>query len=705
MRVACASAVLLLSHIAAVAAENALVFRTDVLPVLTKAGCNAGACHGAASGQGGLRLSLFGYDPAADFERITREFGGRRVDLARPDASLLLRKPSETGVEHEGGRKLRHDSKGYALLRNWIAAGAPAGPPDLHVAGIAAEPADLLLENVGETRQLRVTAALSDGSKRDVSDLALYTANDDAVTEVSKSGALTVTGRGLTSIMVRYSGQVAAVRIAVPLEGTGMADSEFPPANFIDEHIRAEFVRLRVSPAPVCDDAEFLRRVHLDLAGRLPDEAAVRAFLHESASPDKRQRVVNELLAGDAFVDFWTMKLADLLLLNGQGAAAKAWHGWLREQVANNVPFDRVARSLITASGNPAQNGPAGFMLLASDPRDLSEHAGRIFLGAQIGCARCHAHPSDRWTQDDYHRFAAFFARITRDGGVVRVSDRGEVDDPKTGHPLSPKALGAKDVAIPENTDRRQMLADWMTDPANPFFARTLVNRVWKHLLGRGLVEPVDDLRPTNPATHPALLDALAVDFTAHGCDLRRLIRLIVSSRTWQLASRGGSADPAAARLFARAQLKELPAAVFADAVAQVTGVPDVFADYPAGTRAVQLISPATPSPALDVLGRCERKRSCDGASRAGGGLALALHLINGSTINDKLRAGLAVELMARTNREIIETLYLRAFTRFPTQKEFAAWDAALPLGEGRAEAVADLLWTVLNSREFAANH
>ncbi len=567
------------------------------------------------------------------------------------------------------------------------------------------EPAELLLDKNSDSRELRVTAILSDGSRRDVSKLALYTSNDDSVVEVSKSGALKLTGRGLTSVMVRYSGQVAAVRVAAPLEGPGIAADEFLVANWIDEQIRAEFVRLHLSPAGLCSDADFLRRAYLDIAGRLPEEATVRAFLNEPASSAKRMRVIDELLASEAFVDFWTLKLADLFLLNGPGATAQAWHGWLRAQVAAHAPFDRVARDLLTASGNPAQHGPAGFMLLASDPRDLSEHVGRIFLGSQIGCARCHAHPADRWTQQDYHQFAAFFARVTRDGGAVRAGDRGEVNDPKTDRPLEPRALGASASAIPQGEDRRLALAEWMTDPANPFFARTFVNRVWKHLLGRGLVEPVDDLRPTNPATHPALLDALASDFTAHGYDLRRLVRLIVSSRTWQLASHGGSADPAAARLFARAHSKPLPAADFADAVAQVSGVPDVFAGYPMGTRAVQLVSPATPSTALDLLGRCERKRACDGSSGNGGGLAQALHLINGSTINDKLHAGIVAELTTLSNRQVIETLYLRAFSRFPTVEEGAEWDALLPQDATRNEAVADLLWTVLNSREFATNH
>jgi hypothetical protein len=707
MKVAWASAALLMSPALAVAAEPAPAFQTDVLPVLTRAGCNAGACHGAASGQGGFRLSLFGYDPESDYERITREFGGRRIDQARPDESLLLRKASETGVDHEGGRKLKDGSNNYALIREWIAAGAPAGPPDLRVTGIAVEPQDLLAAGPGETQQIRVTATLSDGSKREISPLALYTANDDAVAGVTKSGKLTVTGRGLTSIMVRYGGQVAAVRVAAPLEGAGMAGDAFPPANFIDEHIRSEFVRLHVSPAPLCDDAEFLRRAYLDLTGRLPAEAIARDFLRAPATEESRRHLVDVLLSSEEFTDLWTMKLADLVLLNGPGDAPKVEYHWLRAQVARNASFDEIARMLVTASGNPAQVGPAGFMNLATDPRDLSEHVARIFLGTQIGCARCHAHPADRWTQEDYHRFAAFFARLNRDGGIVRAGDRGEVDDPKSGRPLEPRTLGTMNLVESGNADRRIALANWMTDRGNPFFARTVVNRVWKHLLGRGLVEPVDDLRPTNPATHPALLDALAADFSANGYDMRRLIRLIVCSRTWQLASHGGSADPAATRLFARAQLKELPAAVFADAVAQVTGVPDKFPGVPAGTRAVQLISPATPSPALDVLGRCERKRACDSSSRSGGGLAQALHLINGSTINDKLAAGvdLAAELPKRTNREIIETLYLRALSRYPTTDEVKAWDAMLPDGEDRAQAVADLIWTVLNSREFSANH
>jgi len=688
---------------AIVRAEAPPPFRTGILPILTKAGCNAGACHGAATGQGGFKLSLLGYDPEEDFDRITRELGARRLSVQHPEESLFLRKPSGQ-VEHEGGRKLRRDSAGYEWVRRWIAAGAPYGPPELQVSTIAVEPADHLFAGTNETQQLRVTATLSNGSRQDVTSLALYTSNDDAIALVAKEGAVTLVGRGLTSIMVRYSGQVAAARLAVPWGEVGGEVGDFPTANLIDEHVRDQGVRLRVPASGLSDDAEFLRRIHLDLTGQLPSAELARAFLAEPASVEKRQRIIDSLLRSESGVDFWTMKFADLLLLNGQGEASVAYHGWLREQIATNAPMDQVARALLTSSGELARVGPANFMTLANDPRDLSEHVGRILLGVQIGCARCHAHPSDRWTQKDYHQWAAYFARLTREGGVIRVAARGEVDHPKTGKSMWPKPLGgAEGQAVPD-ADRRQELAEWLTAPSNPFFARSLVNRVWKHLLGRGLVEPVDDVRPTNPPTHPELLEALTADFVAHRFDLRHLLRRVVQSRTYQLTSRPRDGNRVDFQLYSHAYLKPLPAAVFADAVAQVTGVADAFTGYPAGTRAVQLISPATPSNALDVLGRCRRTGSCDGSVQTGGGLAQALHLINGSTINDKLRRSVLEEWANRSDRDLVVELYLRAFTRRPEPVELAEWELRLVRGPNRTEAIEDLLWTVLNSREFTLN-
>jgi hypothetical protein len=699
-------AVLLLAG--SVQAAEVPVFRTDVLPVLTKAGCNAGACHGAATGQGGFRLSLLGYDPEEDFERIARESGTRRIEVGRPLESLILRKASNE-LEHEGGRKLGPGSAGYETLRRWIAAGAPFGPPGLRVTGIAVEPTDLLLESGSPARPLQVRATLSNGAQRDVTALALYTSNDEAVVGVSKAGQITAAGSGLASVMVRFSGQVAAARVAVPYDAGTNLPAALPPAGFIDEHVGAELQRLRVPASPPSAEAEFLRRVSLDVTGRLPSAQVTRRFLDAPPSDAKRDRLIEELLVDEAFVDFWTLKLADLLLVQGKGEGVRAYHAWLREQVADDVPLDRVARELVTGGGDTRLEGPANFMMLANDPRDLAEHVGRIFLGARIACARCHAHPSDRWTQEDYHRFAAYFARVQRDDGVVRVASRGEVDHPKTGRAMTPKPLGTEPEPMPGTNvgdgDRREELARWLASADNPFFARTFVNRVWKHLFGRGLVEPVDDLRPTNPASHPALLDALATHWVAHGYRLRPLVRTMVRSRTYQLGSVTVGVNAGETRLFSHAYARPLPAEVFADAVAQVTGVADGYEDHPAGTRAVQLASPSTPSTALDVLGRCRRTRPCETGSSEGGGLAQALHLINGSTINGKLSGGLVGAWKDRPFPEALEEVYLRALVRRPSAEEIALWESFAQQGEDREQTLADLVWVLLNSREFAFNH
>lgn len=687
------------------AAEERLDFRTHILPILTKAGCNAGNCHGAAVGQGGFKLSLLGYDPVQDHANITRERGGRRMDLESPARSLFLRKSTDE-LEHDGGRRIKRNSNAYRTLVKWIGAGAAFGSSDLQVTGIDVEPADLLLSAAGQTAQLRVIARLSDRTREDVSALALYSTNDDAVADVKSSGLVTTRDCGTTSIMVRYSGQVVAARVAVPFGGAAVGAEDFVPRNFVDETVLTELRRLHLPPSPLSDDAEFLRRVHLDLIGRLPTADETRAFLNEPPSDAKRSRLITALLKREEFVDFWTMKFADWLLISGKRGsegATRTYHAWVREQVARNRSLDQMVRDLLLGQGDLGAVGPANFYTLANDPRDLGEYVSSLFLGTQIACARCHAHPSDRWTQDDYHAFAACFARVTQQGGRVKIADRGEVEHPKTRKPLAPRPLGGA-AGKRDASDPRALLAEWLVAPDNPMFARNLVNRVWKHLLGRGLVEPVDDLRPTNPAANPALLDALAANFVQHQFDLRWLVRAIAESRTYQLTSRGTPANRRDEQLFSHAYLKPLSAQVLADAVAQVTGVPDQFADHPSGTRAVQLIGAQTPSHALDVLGRCTRERSCETAGRAGGGLAQALHLINGSTINDKLRVGAAKILEARaiSAGAIIDELYVRALSRPATAAERSEWE---PLLASDADAVEDLLWALLNSREFSFNH
>jgi hypothetical protein len=676
-------------------------FRTDILPILSKAGCNSGACHGAATGQGGFHLSLLGYDPEEDYWSITREFSGRRVSLDAPRESLFLRKPAQQ-IEHEGGRRIPRDSASYSQLVEWINAGAPYGSRALKVARIEAEPPERFFAETNEPFQLKVVAVLNDGTRRDVTDLALYSSNDEGIAEVDKNGLGRTRHRGVTSIMIRYSGQVAAVRVAIPFS-TPILSAPLAADNFIDQEIVAELNRLGLPPSELSEDAEFFRRVHLDLIGQMPDSGKVRKFLREAEKD--RGKIIDQLLESEEFADFWTLKFADLLLISGKRGSEKAaavYHDWLREQISQNTAWDAVAAKLLTARGDSTREGPPNFYLHASDPRDIAEYAGSIFLGTQIGCARCHAHPTDRWTQDDYYEFSACFAGVSRDGSVVRTTAGRALEYPKSKRAAAPKALGGSGP-LPAQADPRAAMAKVLT--ADPLFARALVNRVWKHLLGRGLVEPADDLRPTNPATHPALLDKLAGEFRTHHFDLRWLIRSIASSRTYQLSSLAQAANRHDDRFYSRAYLKPLSAQVLVDAIAQVTGRPERFDGQPEGTRAVQLIGAQTESYALDVLGRCPREKTCETGAGVGGGLAQALHLINGSTINQKLAGGVTAELNSKSDSEVVEELYLRALSRGPADEELEFWKAILDRAPNRTEAIEDFLWTLLNSREFAFNH
>ncbi len=688
-----------------------LDFPTRILPVLTKAGCNSGACHGAATGQGGFKLSLLGYDPEQDHLALTRELGARRIDLAYPTESLFLKKATRQ-IEHEGERRFSRDSAEAALLERWVAAGAPFGPKELRVVGLKVEPTGVLAASPNETIQLRVTAELSNGTREDVTSLALYSSNDDAVADVTKRGRVQIRGSGSTGIMVRYAGQVGATLVDRPFAGPENRDAfaSFVSQNFIDGLVLARLERLRVPPSPLADEATFLRRASLDLAGRLPTPEEIKTFLGQAESAMKRRQVIDRLLASEEFTDLWTMRFADLLLMSGRKgseAGTAAYHRWLRDQVARSRPWSALVRDLITAEGNVAEVGPANFLNLANDPRDLAEHVGTMFLGVQIGCARCHAHPNDRWTQGDYHRFAAYFAKVTRDGGAVRDGERGEVEHPKTGRALTPKPLGSEAAQSHKSQSRRAEVADWLVAPDNPLFAKSLVNRVWKHLLGRGLVEPVDDLRLTNPASNPALLDALAEHFVASGFDLRDLVRTIAQSRTYQLASKSVAGNEQDDRFHSHALLKTPSAPVLLDMIAQATDVPEQFAGRTEPARAVQLVGAQTPSLALDVLGRCARERSCETVFTSGGGIAQALHLINGSTINQRLNQG----VLARIQKEklpdeaAVRILYLHTLSRPPTLAEASEWESLMAASPSRTEALADLLWALLNAREFVFNH
>ncbi|MBM3457681.1 MAG: DUF1549 domain-containing protein, partial [Armatimonadetes bacterium] len=564
-------------------------FLRDVLPLLSRAGCNTGTCHGAAIGQGGFRLSLLGYDPEADHASITRELEGRRVDLEAPAASLLLRKPAGT-LPHGGGKRLLSGSSGYETVRAWIAQGAAAGDLDRKVTRLEVSPADVLLPGPGRAVPLRVRAIWSDGSAQDATGLALFTSYDPSLVVLDQGGSARLLRPGVGIVMVRYQGQAVSVRLAAPLGRAPLRASGSPPAHPIDRAVWGELARLRVAPAGRSEDAAFLRRIYLDLIGLLPAEEEVRTFLEQARrDPQARTRLVGELLQRPEFAEYWSFRLADSLQLNPKGlgaAGATAYHSWLQEQVARNRPLGSVVRDLLLGSGDPAQVGPANFYRVAADPRDTAEYVSRTLLGIRVACARCHHHPFDRWGQDDYSSFAALFARVRYDGTAVRVTATGEVPHPRTGRRAPPRVLlGADTASVPEPVDRRLLVADWLAPagrsngsaaPAiHPLLARSLANRIWKWVVGRGVVEPTDDLRPTNPPSNPALLEVLTARFQQSGGDLREFLSFIVQSETYQRSSH--SAGNPGEGLFARAILKPLVGQVLADALSQATGVPDRY--------------------------------------------------------------------------------------------------------------------------------
>jgi hypothetical protein len=710
-------------------------FRNHVLPLLTRAGCNAGACHGALAGKGGLKLSLRGFDPAADHFVLTRQALGRRVDRSEPARSLCLLKPTLT-VPHGGGRRLDVDGPDYRLLADWIAAGAP--PPrddDPRIRRLEVLPAAALLRP-GDKLQLLVRACYSDGRARDVTRWAKFQSSEDLVAAVNADGRLSVGGRGEAAVSVWYSNLVAACRVTVPLadalDARAFADSA--RSNYIDDLVLAKLRDLRIPPSSPCTDAEFIRRAYLDAGGILPTPDEVRRFLADR-DPDRRTRLIDGLLRRPEFVDYWAYKWSDLLLITTRRLpqpAVWSFYQFVRQGVADNKPWDRFAREILTASGSNLDNGAANYFVLHKDVTDLTESTAVTFLGMSVTCCRCHNHPLEKWTQDQYWGLANLFARVALKNGdrvgevLVQEQPTGDVPHPRRGVPMPPAPLDGKPLPADSPVDRRQYLADWLTAPDNPYFARALVNRVWRNFLGRGLVEAEDDLRQTNPPTNPELLDALARDFVAHGYDVRCLVRTVMTSAAYQRSSRPVPGNAADDRFYSHYLVRRLGAEVILDAYSQVTGVPTPFTQiaanardsatgydgYPAGTRALQLPDALVVSPFLDAFGRPERAQTCSCERQQDSSVAQALHLNNGKTLNDKLRAaGSRVEAWARggiSDEEAVRRLYLLALCREPTAAEMAKLQALLAEAATaratRREALEDLFWAVLSSREFLFN-
>ena len=698
-------------------AEVGVDFDTQIIPVLTRAGCNAAACHGSAMGRGNFKLSLFGGDSAADYEAIARQFEGRRINLSHPEQSLLLGKP--TGLlEHGGGVRLEEEDADARRIRDWITAGAVrGGGRKLREFEIGPSPA--IVERVGSDVRLRATATFTDGTSEDVTSLVVLTATDPSAVEISATEArVTVLRRGQHVVVARYLDRVVPLTFRLPMSDRPADLSRERRANFIDEEILQSLDELRLPVAPAASDAAFVRRVTLDLTGRLPTRGEAEAFAADRAA-DKRARLVDHLLMSDAFVEYWTHRFATLLRVRtspNDRRGAQSYYSWLRQQIAERAPLNQVARQLLTATGDTHEVGPANFSRTATDARGQAELVSQVFLGARLACANCHNHPLDRWTQDDYHGLAAIFARLER-GRVVSLAARGAVTNLRTGEAAVPRIPGVKYLS-PED-DCRDELAEWITNPDNKFFSRAIVNRLWRWMFGRGLVEPVDDLRSTNPATHPELLDRLAVDFVEHGYDLRHTLRRIAASEAYGRGD-GISTPPAGEgnraliavddRFYTRAYSRPLEAEVLADAIADVTGVADRYGDEPLGTRAIALFDPATPAESLDVLGRCSRLESCE-ASATGGGLPAKLHQLNGPLVNRKIAApeGRLRQRIAAgaSDDEIVAEFYIRALGRSPDERERTFWrDQLTKAGAaGRVACLEDFVWSLLTCSEFASNH
>jgi hypothetical protein len=690
-------------------------FTRDVVPLLSRYGCNASGCHGKAEGQNGFKLSVFGFDLRADYNALTRESRGRRIFPASPEASLLLRKMSGQ-APHGGGARIRAGTAAYQTIRNWVAAGAPFGSPDEpRVTTVRVEPQERVLAFRGE-QQLRVLARYSDGQEIDVTGLARFLSNHEGLAGVDADGLVHAgTIPGEAAIMASFLNVMATFRAVVPRPGR--LDAPAPPANnFVDRLVFARLRKLNIAPSALADDATYLRRVYLDLIGTLPTPAEARRFLADRRA-DKRARLVDELLKRSEFADLWAQKWGDLLRVERSVLGAKqarAYHKWIRDSVARNVPFDSFARQLITAEG-PLGEVPAGaFYKVVRKPGEAASTLAQVFLGVRIACAECHHHPFDRWGQDDYHALRAYFTGVSvrggPDGEAVAAAGPAMARHPRTGTMMLARPLGGKAPARPASGDRRGELADWLTSPSNPWFARNLANRVWAHLLGVGIVEPVDDVRATNPPSNPELLDALAKHLVASKFDVRALIRTITASRAYQLSSKPNATNSADGRNFSRALFKRLPAEVLLDMVTQTTGVPERFRGAPLGTRAIQLWDNKVPHYFLKTFGRPERASACACERNPEPAVGQVLHLMNAPEIQAKLAhaGGRAAKLAKRCREDgkLVEELYLTFYSRMPDARERKVALAHLAENKGkRRQAVEDLAWTLLNSLEFVFNH
>ena len=719
-------------------AEEAPSFRNDVLPILSKAGCNSGGCHGALAGKGGFRLSLFGYNPEADYLTLTKESRGRRVEMADPGASLLLTKPT-TALQHKGGKRLDVKSEDYQMLAAWIGAGCP-GPKadDAQFIKLEIFPQESLLKP-GQNQQLSVRAKYSNGSERDVTRWAKFTSADESVAGVDGSGKVNVIGHGQGAITAWFSSQIVISRIISPYANHIAPEifTQAPRSNYIDDLVLDQLSKLNLKPSPAADNATFVRRAFLDTIGRLPTPEETTAFVGDS-SPAKHERLADMLLARPEFVDYWTYKWSDMLLITGaklRPDALSAYYKWIRDRVAADVPWDEMVRQLITAKGSSVENGATNFFAVHQDPETMAENVSQAFLSLSINCAKCHNHPLEKWTNDQYYAFANLFSRVrakgwggdSRNGDGVRtlyVEDRGDLLQPRTGKPQPPAPLDAPAIASDDPGDRREVLAQWLTNPSNTYFTRAIANRVWANFMGTGIVESIDDLRVSNPASNEKLLTALANDLVKNQYHLKPLMRQILTSQTYGRSSETFPENKDERRYYSHFYPRRLMAEVLSDAISDVTKVHDSFTEialndgstektaiYGGETRATQLKDSAVKSYFLKTFGRNARDITCECERSNQPSLVQVLHLSNGTTINDKLgeKVSRVSQILASdpAPSKLIHDAWMMCLSREPTSNERSQFESLLSAAkpDEKRQIVEDLYWSLLTSREFLFQH
>ncbi len=717
------------AHVTVTGADTPYVqsFRNHVQPLLFKMGCNTGACHGAAAGKNGFKLSLRGFDSDWDHKVLTRQANGRRLSPGDPAQSLILLKPTMQ-IPHAGGERFPKDSEAYRILLDWIEAGAPtAGKDDPVVTGIVILPQSVTLPNEAH-QQLLVRARYSDGSYEDVTRWVKFSTTDDSVAAVDDQGKVAITGSGAASITVYYASKVSSARIIVPRakKVDAVIYAKADRRNYIDDLVLQQLERLQITPAAETSDTNFIRRATLDAIGMLPTPEEVSMFVLDP-DPNKRDRLVDRLLNRPEFVDYWSYKWSDLLLLSSKNLPRReelnAFYRYIRKNVEANTPWDEFVRDIVTAQGSTLENGAANYFVMHKETVDLAETTSQTFLGFSVTCARCHNHPLEKWTQDDYYGMANLFSRVKFKNGrrgndteVINASF-GDIIHPRLGKAVAPRPLDGEAIPKDGSVDRREYLAEWITSPDNPYFTKAIVNRVWANFMGRGLVEPIDDLRLTNPPSNPDLLDALASDLVDHEYNLKELMRTIMESAAYRRSSQPADPEAPDNKHYSQYIVRRLSAEVILDAYSQVTGVPTKFDGYPEGFRALQLPDSQVGSYFLTAFGRPERKRACSCERTADSSVAQTLHVANGDTLNGKLRddrsivAKLAGE--QADDEKSLDTLYMLALSRMPRPEErdgaLAVLDSVPKDGPDcavqRRAVLEDLSWALLSGKEFLFTH